>query len=176
MIYLTPLTTTTPEERRREIGKNRYTENQLEIGKPNHRINCSAVNHHHAEIGKPNHRINHHQPLTTTTPRSGSPSHRINHHHAGKPKPPPNQPVSCFNRKPKRPKEQREKREQREERANEKKREIFGRNERRERKIRNKYQLVGGGVRSEKYWFFNFYKVYSSLSFLKGYCTLCKKI
>ena len=65
------------------------------------------------------------QPLTTTMPRSESPSHRINHHHADKPKPPPNQLVSCFNRKPKRSKEQREKREQREERANEKKREKF---------------------------------------------------
>jgi hypothetical protein len=59
--------------------------------------------------------------------------HRINHHHAGKPKPPPNQPVSCFNRKPKRPKEQREKREQREERANEKKREKFSEEMRGER-------------------------------------------
>jgi hypothetical protein len=32
-----------------------------------------------------------------------------------------------------------------------------------------------GGARSERNWFFNFYKVYSILSFLKGYCTLCKK-
>jgi hypothetical protein len=38
--------------------------------------------------------------------------------------------------------EKREQREEREQRANEKKREIFGRNERREKKNRKKYQLI----------------------------------
>jgi hypothetical protein len=64
---------------------------------------------------------------------------------------------------------------QKAERAKREEREIFGRNERRE-KNSEEISVVGGGVRSEKNWFFNFYKVYSSLSFLKGYCTLCKKI
>jgi hypothetical protein len=98
---------------------------------------------------------------------------RINHHHriAGKPKPPP-----CFNRKPKRPKEQREKREQREERANEKKREKFSEEMRGERKNPEEISVCFGGVRADKKWFFNFYKVYSNLSKMKGYCSLCKKI
>ena len=128
MIYLTPLTTTTPEERRREIGRNRY------------------------------HRINH---------------HRINRFRASNRKPKRSK-VSCFKQKTPNSKEQREKREQREEERKifrgereifvlqtenpkeqrekrkeraEKRRErkIFGRNERRERNFRNKYQLVRWG-------------------------------
>jgi hypothetical protein len=62
------------------------------------------------------------------SPATESTSLAVNHHHTSKPKPPPNQPVSCFNRKPK---EQREKREQK---ANEKKREKFSEEMRRERK------------------------------------------
>jgi hypothetical protein len=71
-------------------------------------------------------------PSTTTTPAS------LSHHHAGKPKPLLNQPVLCFNRKPKRPKEQRGKKEQREERANEKKREKFSEEMRGEREKNRK--------------------------------------
>jgi hypothetical protein len=51
----------------------------------------------------------------------------------------------------------------------------FGRNERRE-KNSEQISVVWGGVRSIKNWFFNFYKVYSSLSKMKGYCTLSIKI
>ena len=71
---------------------------------------------------------------------------------------------------------QREKREQREERANEKKREKFSEEMRGERKNPEEISFCFGGVRADKKWFFNFYKVYSNLSKMKGYCSLCKKI
>jgi hypothetical protein len=64
-------------------------------------------------------------PSTTT-------SLAVNHHHVGKPKPPLNQPVSCFNRKPK------EQREKREHKTNEKKREKFLEEMRREREKNRK--------------------------------------
>ena len=64
----------------------------------------------------------------------------------------------------------------REERANEKKREKFLEEMRGERKNPEEISVCFGGVRADKKWFFNFYKVYSSLSFLKGYCTRCKKL
>jgi hypothetical protein len=135
MIYLTPLTTTMPEERRkRDLQKiTQYIEKiNPRSASPTTESSAPLLTTTTPRSGSPTTESSA-QPLTTTTLRSGSPSHRINHHHAGKPKPPPNQPVSCFNRKPKRPKEQREKREQREERANEKKREKFSEEMRGER-------------------------------------------
>jgi hypothetical protein len=84
-------------------------------------------------------------PSTTT-------SLAVNHHHAGKPKPPPNQPISCFNRKPK---EQREKREQK---TNEKKREKFSEEMRRERKKSEEIAGLLGGVRAEEINFLIFTK------------------
>ena len=52
------------------------------------------------------------------------------------------------------------------ERANEKKREKFS----------EEISVYFGGVRADKKWFFNFYKVYNNLSKMKDYCSLCKKI
>jgi hypothetical protein len=45
-----------------------------------------------------------------------------------------------------------------------------------ERKNPEEISVCFGGVRADKKWFFNFYKVYSNLSKMKGYCSLCKKI
>jgi hypothetical protein len=45
-----------------------------------------------------------------------------------------------------------------------------------ERKNPEEISVCFVGVRADKKWFFNFYKVYSTLSKMKGYCTLCKKI
>ena len=144
MIYLTPLTTTTPEERRREIGRKSPGTQKINPRSTSPTTESSAppLTTTTLRSGSPTTESSA-QPLTTTTPRSGSPSHRINHYHAGKPKPPPNQPVLCFNRKPKRPKKQREKREQREERANEKKREKFSEEMRGERKKSEEISIVG---------------------------------
>jgi hypothetical protein len=147
--------------------------------KPPHQADLgSASPNHHVEISKqpnptqaqpPNQPPprRHFQPQTeaqaraTTTPRSASPSHHRK----------PNQ--FCASTESRKIKEQRVKREQK---TNEKKREKFSEEMRRERKKSEQIAcgMVGSGA--EKYWFFNFYKVYSSLSFLKGYCTLCKKI
>jgi hypothetical protein len=44
-----------------------------------------------------------------------------------------------------------------------------------EREISEQIQLGRVGSSGEKYCYFNVYKVYSTLSKMKGYCTLCKK-
>ena len=56
------------------------------------------------------------------------------------------------------------------------KREKFSEEMRGERKNPEEISVCFGGVRADKKWFFNFYKVYSNLSKMKGYCSLCKKI
>jgi hypothetical protein len=156
MIYLTPLTTTTPEERRKRsasLGRDRQT--QAEIGKPSHRIN-----HHHAEIGKPK---------------------------------PPNQPVlpstTTFQLQTQAPrfvlqeKTEREERAQREERARTKRKESTElKREKKSSEMRGKEKIRGfildGPMPRKSFfnWIQNIYKVYSSFSFVKSYCTFCKKI
>jgi hypothetical protein len=96
------VTTTTPEERRRQIGRNRY-----------HRINHteSAQPPNQPPPNQPNHRINPDRQATTESTQIGKPN-RINPDRQAQAestqiaKPKPNQPVSCFNRKPKRPRRQ----------------------------------------------------------------------
>ena len=73
-------------------------------------------------------------------------------------------------------KTQKAERAKREERANEKKREKFSEEMRGERKNPEEISVCFGGIRADKKWFFNFYKVYRNLSKMKGYCSLCKKI
>ena len=63
-----------------------------------------------------------------------------------------------------------------ERRESREKREKFSEEMRGERKNPEEISVCFGGVRADKKWFFNFYKVYSNLSKMKGYCSLCKKI
>ena len=93
----------------------------------------------------------------------------VNHHHASKPKPPLNQPVLCFNRKPK---EQREKREQK---TNEKKREKFSEEMRRERKKSKEIAGLLGGVRAEEINFLIFTKCTVAFHFLRATVHFVKK-
>ena len=101
-------------------------------------------------------------PSTTT-------SLAVNHHHAGKPKPPPNQPVSCFNRKPK---EQREKREQK---TNEKKREKFSKEMRGERKNPEEISVDMVGSELKKISFLIFTKCTVTFHFLRATVHFVKK-